>query len=312
MQLFGMVMLVVGLSGCKHPKHERAVMHSKVKEFEKLIIPDDALATITVFVHGTRLFPKFYAQELFYSPEGFKHISQLEKSSHMHTIARALANTDPVAFNAQAFYAFGWNGNLDFSERKKAARDLYKSLKDLMQEFHAKHGRNPRLRLITHSHGGNVALSLGPVSKEVRDTEFCIDELILLACPVQCETKTCIADPVFGRVYSLCSCNDLLQVVDPQGLYKGKDEAPLFSERYFETHPRLLQAKIRHRGRYILHIEFLKKYFYIQLPKILRAMDAWYEQIKAQAQKSVPVPWVDMFGKKVQIYPKLRRTTVQK
>lgn len=304
-QFFAIVLMIAGLSGCKHSIHEEFVMHTKSDVHGQCIVPDEANAMITIFVHGTRLFPKFYPQELFYSPEGFMHISQLEETSHMHTIAQALAKADPKKFNVQSFYTFGWNGNLDFQERKKAAVNLYKAIKWLIKEFFAKHGKIPRIRLITHSHGGNVALNLVAVAKELQDTEFYIDELILLACPVQDETKACIADPLFGRVYSLCSCNDLLQVIDPQRLYKGKEKAPLFSERYFETHPRLFQAKIKHRGRYILHIEFLKKYFYTQLPNILNAMDTWYEQIKAQLPKPVHVPWIDMFGEKVKIYPNL-------
>lgn len=44
---------------------------------------------------GTRIFPKFYAQELFYSPEEFQNIAETEAGSHMHTIAHALAKADP-------------------------------------------------------------------------------------------------------------------------------------------------------------------------------------------------------------------------
>jgi hypothetical protein len=304
--LFAIILLIVGLSGCKHPIHKEFVMPNKNDAHAQCIVPDEADATITIFIHGTRLFPKFYPQELFYSPEGFKHISLLEEASHMHTIAQTLVKADPKNFNAKSFYTFGWNGNLDFYERKKAAIDLYKSIKELVKAFLIKHGKSPKIRLITHSHGGNVALNLVTVAKELQDASFCIDELILLACPVQEETKACIADPLLGRVYSLCSCNDLLQIIDPQGLYKGKEKTPLFSERYFETHPRLLQAKIKHRGRYILHIEFLKKYFYMQLPNILHAMDVWYEHVKTGAHKPVHVPWIDMFGKKVKIYPLLK------
>lgn len=306
LHFFVTVVLIVVVAGCKHPLEKKVVMHPKNDLTGQSIIPDDANATITVFVHGTRLFPKFYAQELFYSPEGFKHVSQLEEASHMRTIAQALAKADPANFSAQAFYTFGWNGNLDFLERTKAAGDLYKALRELVKLYQAKFSRRPRLRLITHSHGGNVALNLVTVVQEAQDAEFGIDELILLACPVQQETKACISEPLFKRVYSLCSCNDLLQVIDPQGLYKGKEKAPLFSERYFEEHPRLLQAKIRHFGRYILHVEFLKEYFYTQLPNVLHAMDRWYEQIKSQLHKPVSVPWIDMFGNEVKIYPKVR------
>lgn len=297
--------LIILIAGCGCQLKERAAMQHSIAKCDPIILPDDGNSMITVFIHGTRIFPKFYAQELFYSPDGLKHISQIEKASHMHTIAHALAKADPARFSVQSFYTFGWNGNLDFNERKKAAHDVYKALKAFSDSYVAKFGKSPRLCIITHSHGGNVALNLAAAVQDAHDKLFHVDELVLLACPVQKETKNYVTDSIFGRVYSLCSCNDVLQVIDPQGLYKDKEQTPVFSERYFEVNPHVLQSKIKHRGRYILHIEFLKKYFYTQLPAIMNSMDTWYGQVEIQSLKSVRIPMIDMAGKKVQIYPKL-------
>ena len=75
---------------------------------------------ITVFVHGTRIFPKFYYQELFYSPEGLNKLSDIDKSFHLHTMAKVLSDADPKRFSIDTFYAFWWKCKLDFDERKQS------------------------------------------------------------------------------------------------------------------------------------------------------------------------------------------------
>ena len=299
--------LIMLIAGCKKPLQERPAMQSTAIKCDSIVLPTNGSATVTVFVHGTRIFPKFYAQELFYSPEGFNHLSQIEAASHMHTIAHALQKADSQRFSIDAFYTFGWNGNLDFNERKKAACDLYNALSELDALYVKKYSKRCRMRIITHSHGGNVALNLASIAHENKDELFYVDELVLLACPVQQETRSFVTDPIFGRIYSVSSPNDVLQVIDPQGLYKEIKQAPLFSERYFNAHPHLLQAKIKQSGRYILHIEFLKEYFYTQLPAIMNAMETWYSTIDAKVLAKGTVPMIDMHGNSVQIYPKVRR-----
>lgn len=294
---------ILVLSGCLR-QCETPVVNNPVVLCDSVIVPANASPMITVFVHGTRIFPKFYVQELFYSPEGFKNISQIEKSSHMHTVAHALSEADPTRFKYESFYTFGWNGNLDFQERKKAANDLYTAIKEFSDSYLSQFGKRPRVRIITHSHGGNVALNLAAVAKEVRDPLFHVDELILLACPVQEETKNYVSDAIFGRIYSLSSRNDVIQVLDPQGLYPNNDNAPVFSERYFPAHQHLLQAQIKLYGRFILHVEFLGKSFLDHLPAIMDMMDAWYRPIDKIAQRIEKVPVIDVLGKKINIYPK--------
>lgn len=298
-----LVTMVLVLSGCLHQNEHFGIV-SPVVVCEPMIVPDCPDSMMTVFIHGTRIFPKFYAQELFYSPEGFRHISQIEEASHMHTIAHELEQADPKRFSHKSFYTFGWNGNLDFQERKNVAQSVYQALKELSDSYLNKYGKRLRLRIITHSHGGNVALNLAAVAKELRDPKFYVDELILLACPVQQETKNFVADPVFGRVYSLSSRYDVLQVVDPQGLYPNNDKAPVFSERYFEAHPHLLQAQVKLYGRFLFHIEFLMKNFFVHLPAIMDALDSWYSPLESASKGASKVPIVDAHRKKVKIYPK--------
>lgn len=268
-------------------------------------------ATITIFIHGSRIFPKFYYQEVYYSPEGLTKVSDIDTAFHMHTIAKTLENADPKRFNTDSFYAFGWDGKLSFEGRAKAAQDLYDALKTLIADFKAIYGFEPQIRLITHSHGGNVALNLAPVVKNARDDSFHIKELILLAVPCQDATKDYAADHTFEKVYSLSSKFDMIQVVDPQGLYNFKvesirpDSIPLFSERYLVSHPRILQARIKMFGRYILHLEFLmRKSFLSKLPVILDEIDRWYH-LNGQSHKLLnDIPTVNIKRQDVDIMPK--------
>jgi heme/copper-type cytochrome/quinol oxidase subunit 2 len=267
-----------------------------------------SIPTITIFIHGTRVFPKFYIQELFYSPEGLTHISAIERASHMHTIARTLEQADPERYPYEYFYAFGWSGVLSFQGRQKAAIDLYGALKNISAAYVGAHVIRPRVRIITHSHGGNVALNLAGVSKDVGDTSFFIDELIMLAVPVQQKTKDLVVAPCFGRVYSLSSSCDVLQIIDPQGLYAHNDRGPFFSERYFKGCPAVLQASIKMRGCFVMHIEFLMKKFFKHLPAITGIMDAWYTRAHKLSLPMRQVPTIDVRDGMITISPQLGDT----
>jgi len=231
----------------------------------------DKSPTVTVWVHGTKLVTKFVLQDLFYSPPGMTPVKDIPSHYHMYHMAEELSQKDHQRFQMENFYLFGWNGKLSFEERILAAQNLYNELAKITTTYQKQYGVTPTFRIITHSHGGNVALNLAKVKKD--NVPFEISELILLACPVQEKTKNLIADPLFKRVYSFFSRGELLQVIDPQGMYKGQSLHPLFSQRTFPNNPKLSQAKIRIYGRSILHIEFLLGYFVLRLPEMLDALD---------------------------------------
>lgn len=256
---------------------------------------------LTIFIHGTRLFPKFSLQEAYYSPLGMVNIDDLDASyTNMHRIANILINRDPQRFSHEMFYLFGWSGDLDFDARKEAADDLYHAVKKLVATYQLKHGKTPRIRIITHSHGGNVALNLASV-RDANDASFQIDELILLACPVQDETQHLINDPIFGKRYALFSKGDLLQRIDPQGLYRGCNATRLFSGRCFPQCPGVVQAKIKSYARPILHIEFLLQPFMRHLSAILDLMDDWYEQMHDGLQSGVKLPIISLRSKELRV-----------
>lgn len=230
---------------------------------------------VTVFVHGTRLFPKFYLQELFYSPQGLTRVAELEPRSHMHTIARVLSDAGPGRFLYEHFYAFGWDGKLNFAARQRAARDLYASLLLLKHTYQEAYGAAPELCLVTHSHGGNVVLNLPHVETADRDA-LRIKTLILLACPVQEKTKDDVGSDLFDTCYAFASFADCLQVIDPQGWYvHAKEGTPWFSKRLFPLrHLKMRQAVVNMNGRWMFHLEFFLRPFLSKLPPLLDALDA--------------------------------------
>lgn len=241
---------------------------------------------ITVWIHGTQ--PSFetsatkglranlkkLSYKYFYCPKGIHALNTQPETNRHYRLARLLQEKDSFRFQTQHFYTFGWSGYLNFQEREEAGSKLYTQLLELIEVYEKQHGKKPYVRLITHSHGGNVALNLAAAEKQ-QQKRLIIDELILLACPVQEKTVAYIHTPIFKKIYSFYSSLDMLQIVDPQGLYRSNAiQAPLFSKRRFPECDHLIQTKIRFAKRAILHVEFLSNQFLQALPSILTTLDA--------------------------------------
>lgn len=60
------------------------------------------------------------------------------------------------------FYTFGWSGLISKNSRRFEAIRLYNELTEELDRYHIK-GIHPKVRLITHSHGGNLCLNLASV-----------------------------------------------------------------------------------------------------------------------------------------------------
>ena len=129
-----------------------------------------------------------------------------------------------------------------------------------------------------HSHGGNVILLLAQV-KDPEDTSFFVNQVILMGTPVQKHTKNYACADCFGKVYSLYSMLDILQIIDPQGLQQKETHA-LFSERFFPAHEKIEQVAIKLNDRSIMHIEFVKRKFIAQIPSIIAEIDSWRKSVK--------------------------------
>lgn len=292
-----LVVVVLVIMGCQW---RRAVNVDQKKASHSTEVP-----TIAVFVHGTRLFPKFALQEQHFSASGMVKISDLDQSyKTMHMIANDLSCLAPKRFCYDLFYAFGWEGELNFDARRETAKVLYDVLNQLVDDYEKKNGVRPHLLLIAHSHGCNVVLSLAAV--KVPNNRLTTD-IILLACPVQDETKELIADPMFGKRYALCSQGDMVQIIDPQGLQRNHCKQ-IFSGRWFDRYPGVMQATIKISGRAILHIEFILERFMKRLPEILDILDGWYDKAKlTDGIQPLPFPTIDLRSSSLRVHTGNRR-----
>ncbi len=234
--------------------------------------------TITIWVHGTRFTSRLPHRRDSYCKSGLVSVNNLEDHYTLYILADTLIQADPDMFPKEHFYLLGWSGKLSFDEREQAAQQLYKDLKQLIKSYEVAYSVKPYIRMMAHSHGGNVVLNLATI-KNPQEQDLIITELILLACPVQEKTMHYIQDPMFKKIYSIYSCLDIMQVIDPQGLYeKTKQASAFFSQRRFLPQQNLTQIKIKINGRALLHREFIYAPFLTYLPRIINTIDTWQQE----------------------------------
>jgi hypothetical protein len=282
-----LLVLLSCLPACVHKKQidKRVLYIDRTPKKTETII--DSPPPITVWVHGTLIFrtPAYY--KIFKNRSCLVHAQSLPENHHFKVLADTITERDPEHFSAEEFYIFSWSGKLLHQERINASEKLYNDLVALTIEYQKKYNCYPVIRIITHSHGGNVALNMA----KIKDQPFPlrIKSLILLACPVQDRTMHFINTPLFERVYSLYSSFDLIQIIAPQfhqnrpvdlmPLKKRRRyKMPLFSSRVFPHHPHVMQAKIKIDHYPISHTRFSTTEFAQILPNILQTLDTWDEQ----------------------------------
>ncbi len=221
----------------------------------------DQVVWITVFVHGimsiqphltSENFFRFFSDDIKNTPyeravyyirqDRFFYKNQAMHKFGLHEIdindirqenaASAIANlyeqvtqlVEPHTKNH--YYTFGWSGLLSASERYIEAEHLYRQLIELIKKFITK-GIEPKIRLIGYSHGANVCLNFAAIRRDKypQNSILSINELILLAGPIQCETDYLVNDKIFKRVYNFYSEKDRIQPIDffsPGKLFSGK------------------------------------------------------------------------------------------
>ncbi|MBA3752144.1 hypothetical protein H0X06_05145 [Candidatus Dependentiae bacterium] len=246
--------------------------------------------TITIFIHATLPLGPFLniplVKKYAWCPLGLNSLASIKEDFYLASMAMILCDQDPELFNKEFFYLFGWSGRLSMKERRKAAQELSQALSELTRQS-ASQGISISFRIITHSHGGNVALHLAEFFTDT--PPFTIDELILLACPVQKKTELYVAHPLFRTVWSIHSHIDVIQRMDPQGLYSFLESlhstgleftlshlrtlGPLFSLRHFTPSPNLRQLHVKYPSRDLFHIEFILGDFIRSLPALIRYMN---------------------------------------
>lgn len=264
---------------------------------------NNPLVHVTIWIHGTRgisFLPLGFSkkvleteQRMCYCPEGLRHASSIDQSLHHGNVAYILSQADAHQFPFEHFYTFGWSGYANPTARKQAGFRLYKEIIELKKNY-LKIGMVPTFTIITHSHGGNVALNIARFALD--EDAHLIERLIVLGCPVQKETASFAQHPVFARVYSFFSSADLLQVVDPQKLYPWR----FGIKDAFKTRSLEPLKKAYHESR---RIPFFSKRLFPTGHKIHQVCVAWQHN----------APWQDddfrCFGHHENIIRKLIKQT---
>ena len=276
---------LVLLAGCFSKSHQikRSLMLQSQPGLPIVRFEPGAAYPITIWIHGTRMFPPGVLDNYFHSEPGLHHFSFTAPCYKVRRVAQDIIASDPLYYEQQGFYIFGWSGKLSFNERKRAAQELYTQLKALRHSYREQFGHEPTIRIITHSHGGNVALNLAAV-KDPEDIDFVIDELVVLACPVQTKTARHAQDLIFKKIYSFYSYLDMLQVLDPQGLYtfKRSRTTPTFSEHQFACWPSIEQIELNLDWHGCLHIDFIRQEILKNFGAIMRVIKQWQHECKEQ------------------------------
>lgn len=280
--LIASILLISGCTKEKRTINKKAVVitvqRTKKRSTISVAAPEETSSPwITVFIHGTRLVPRIFARASFHCDSGFHTASEIKNRLLHGRIGYTLNRTAPQQFPIDNYYYYCWSGDLSFESREKAAHILYGHLTRVIKEYKEKNGQTPLLRVIGHSHGCNVALNL---AREKTTTDpLSIDQLILLAGPVQAAYIPLIKDDMFKKIYSLYSRADSIQIIDPQGVYKYTKKngfiSSLFSRRRFTPQSNIKQVKIKLNGRAPGHVEFIYPHFIRLIPQIIHTMDEW-------------------------------------
>lgn len=231
-------------------------------------IATESSHSITIWIYGTLLLRKSFFYKHFNGEAGLRHARVVgETSKKMGVIAYLLSVKDAQRFPFDNFYFFGWTGKLDELERERATLCLLNNIKKLIRSYQDEHGVTPKITLISHSHGGNIALFMPALISEEEEKPQ-IDTLILLACPVQRKTMPFIYDSMFKKMYALYSSLDMIQVLAPQHPYYKP-----FSSKKFPKSNKMMQASVKINGKALLHTSFTKKRFLSCLPFVIRSLE---------------------------------------
>ena len=260
------------IAGCgyhhkKLYRHKLYFVHDKTALHATLACTQEP--TITIWIHGARPF----AANTYNI--GLKSIDLFDPQDYIAQSAAALIKADSAKFPRDHFYIYSWSGILDFSERQRASDILHTELVKLIDDYTQTHCLTPKIRIIAHSHGGNVALNLA----SHKDHTYVVDELILLAVPVQAKTHNLVHSPLFKQVFSLYSTIDIPQIIDPQLLYRESGTNLLFSGQRFTPSINLMQVKVKINGSACQHLQFNDTSTMAILPRMLDELYTWMAAI---------------------------------
>jgi hypothetical protein len=221
---------------------------------------------LTVWIHGVSFFkPNDYNLGL------WPAYTFVENES-LFGIGKYLVKSDPIRFPAEDVLMYSWAGKFNYQECEKAAGHLYESLLKAKRDYQARNKSTPKVRIITFSYGGNIALNLAKF-KNPHDG-LVIDELIILAWPVQNYLVPMTKNPMFKKIFNIYSPLDIVQIIDPQGFICH--DAPLFTGRRIRRASNVLQAKVHINGYGRGHFGLNNKQFVSAFPMVLDELNSWY------------------------------------
>lgn len=270
----GLMWLTTALTAYTPARSRVVAQHNACSRFEK--------GPVVLYIHGT-IFPlvaKFTRHHM--ERNGLYRYTQLppDQQHKRLSMAQALCQADSKQFPSTSFYKFYWKGGLTMAARKKAAEEIYALLSS----------HEGPITIIAHSHGCNVALHLAELLQKEHQS-LSIDRLILLAPPVQHATAQLISSSLFKRIYSFYSNADVLQVADPQGMYKKfkKSDTPLFSQRTYNADvPHLTQARVLMHYKSPGHRDFIHPEFFKHVPSLLEILDEAHTKETRHVMVNIP------------------------
>lgn len=278
--------MCICLLGCtrQHPTIKKKLLINPYNRPNSDNATDTYRPPVTIWIHGTNFLYSRLFTHVFNGTPSLKPASEINRRYKIKTIASTLNKYDAIQFPLNTFYFFCWSGKLNANLREQTAHQLYAELKRIITNYEETYNCIPRIRIVTHSHGGNVALNLATI-KDTQSALFSIDSLVLLACPVQIRTMSLIDNPMFRRIYSLYSSLDFVQVIAPQ-LFKCDNDStksnftfPPFSNRCFPQRQHVTQVKMKINGNALWHNDFVQPKFLKLLPSIITELDSWSHEV---------------------------------
>lgn len=222
---------------------------------------------LNIWIHGTA-HPVTMCKKAWYREFGEDKLlkfADLRPNGEAYRTARALNQGNMQDFALPDFHFFRWTGLLDYKKREKASMALYHALKKEIQAIFLKTGQKPFVTIITHSHGGNIALNLAQINEQ-NEGDLQVDRLILLACPVQDRTAKWSEHHTFNKIYAFYSSMDMIQVLAINNL-------KLAGRRFGKNNDKITHVKTSWKHYGLMHNDFKGEYFVAKLPGALKQID---------------------------------------
>lgn len=159
----------------------------------------------------------------------------------------------------------GWSGLLSQKERRREGFLLYHNLCRLRRQLVHEYQAPVKFVIISHSHGGNVALWMAE-AESLQHEGLSIDTLIMLGTPIQRETGHCITSPFFKTVILYSSQGDNVQgldyfsTIERRSYKRMSDVADI--QTFVDEHPSYIRADVSCMvNNYDKHVSHVNMWF---------------------------------------------------